>query len=467
MYLVNTPISQVWLDVSLLLECNTNQPTGIPRTTINIFRHWWETGYTNLRLCRLDIKQGGYFPVDPQQVLQRFGSAPLVAEEAAGEAPEIAPPVPVHSLKSSIRSAGRALLRRLPSNMQEALRDAVRNFRKWKSAPPSVSSVLTPVPPLQLGPSDLVVTLGGGWTQPGSSNFLAQLHKRTGYRSVHVIYDMIPLKLPQFYPKGMYPNFFDWMSGTLHSLDLAISISEHTRVDLIEFCQQHGFPVPPVEVIRLGEGISPTPAPNYPPISDSFNPREPFVMTVGTLEIRKNHHLIYHVWRRLVDELGEAAPRLVVIGSPGWLAEEVLHLLRTDPLTRDRVTIIPTCDDAQLRWLYQHCLFTVYPSHYEGWGLPIAESLAFGKYCICSNTSSMPEIARDLVSLQDPGDVPGWLTAIKQTLEPGFLPAQEKRIRRDFRRTSWADTARQFAGILNNHFGSALQLPHRTTSRSA
>jgi glycosyltransferase involved in cell wall biosynthesis len=450
-------VSTVWLDVSLLLAINTKQPTGIPRTTISVFRAWWDAGYTNLRLCLLDPVLEGYFEVHPLDVLARFDqSRPAVAGAEVPAAPPRGP--------SPLRRLARRVARQLPAGVKTPLRHLVQYVR---SRPGPTATPAVPPPPVPLGPSDLVVSLGGGWTQKGGAEVCERLQARMGFRSAHLIYDMIPLKHPQFFPDFMYPDFDGWMVPTARYMDLAVAISEHTKRDLAEFCEQRGLRTPATEVVRLGEGISPVPAPDYPPVTESFNPREPFVLCVGTLEVRKNHHLLYHVWRRLAEQRGDRTPKLVIIGSKGWLADDILHMIRTDPLTKGRVVVIPHCDDAQLRWLYQQCLFTVYPSHYEGWGLPIAESLAFGKHCVCSSTSSMPEIAPDLVEMHDPCDLPGCLEMVTKALDPAHRAASETRIRQRFAHTPWAETGRQFAEILDKHFGQALRLPEKAPERLA
>jgi hypothetical protein len=385
-------------------------------------------------------------------VLARFDHARPQA--ASPEAP-VAPPRP-----STIRRLARGVARRLPAGVKTPLRQLLQYVR---SRPGAATPPPAPPPPLQLGPSDLVVSLGGGWTQKNSAEVCERLHARMGFRSAHLIYDMIPLLHPQFFPDFMYPDFDGWMVPTARYMDLAVAISEHTKRDLAEFCRQRGLRTPPTEVVRLGEGISPVPAPDYPPVTDAFDPREPFVLCVGTLEVRKNHHLLYHVWRRLAERLGDAAPKLVIVGSRGWLADDILHMIRTDPLTKGQIVVIPHCDDAQLRWLYQQCLFTVYPSHYEGWGLPIAESLAFGKHCVCSNTSSMPEIAPGLVEMHDPCDLPGCLELVTKALDPAYRAAREARVRAKFVHTPWSETGRQFAEILDRHFGGALRRAGKTT----
>src|SRR5262249_28986467 len=166
-------------------------------------------------------------------------------------------------------------------------------------------------------------------------------------------------------------------------------------------------------------------------------------LSVGSIDRRKNQALLYQLWRRLIERHGERVPPLVLAGRHGWRADEVLQDLQGDPVVRGRVVALADTTDAELRWLYGRCLFTVYPSHYEGWGLPVAEALAHGKYCLASATSSLPEVGADLADYADPLDLLGWQARVERALfDPGFLPAREERIRREFRVTPWAACAR-------------------------
>ena len=130
--------------------------------------------------------------------------------------------------------------------------------------------------------------------------------------------------------------------------------------------------------IREGDAIQ-----NEEPLDEDEVSRalraHPFVLCVSGLDIRKNHHLLYKVWRRLSEKYTDNAPHLVCVGEKGEGTEALLKDMRNDSRTRDRIHVIHNAEDPLLDWLYRNCLFTVYPSFYEGWGMPVAESLVYGK----------------------------------------------------------------------------------------
>jgi len=144
-------------------------------------------------------------------------------------------------------------------------------------------------------------------------------------------------------------------------------------------------------------------------------------------------------------------PVLVLAGLIGWLVDDLLYQIRNDPLIAGRIVIIDRATDAELAWLYRNCRFTLYPSFYEGFGLPIAESLAHGKACIASSTAAMPEAGRGFALHLDPLDFAAWLREIESLLDDSQrLAAIEQRIRADYRAPDWAESGAAFVAVLSD-----------------
>ena len=136
-------------------------------------------------------------------------------------------------------------------------------------------------------------------------------------------------------------------------------------------------------------------------ILEEFEIPEDFILCVGTIEFRKNQNFLLNVYRRILQDR-EDFPSLILAGKVGFGNNQIEHQVAYDPILKGKVKIINCLSDANLKLLYENCLFTVYPSLYEGWGLPICESLKYGKNIICSNTSSMIEIGNGLCHYFDP-----------------------------------------------------------------
>jgi glycosyltransferase involved in cell wall biosynthesis len=232
--------------------------------------------------------------------------------------------------------------------------------------------------------------------------------------------------------------------------DLILAVSNNTALDVRRFAAEEGFAPPAINVIRLADTLRPR------SVDEPATPRE-FVLYVSTIEVRKNHVLLYHVWRRLSAKYGNRLPRLICVGRKGWLADELIYCIQNDPLTRDGILVNSDVSDTELGWLYRNCLLTVYPSHYEGWGLPVSESLASGKYCIASSTSSLPEAGGKWSDYCDPVDTLGWERLVERAIfDRAYRELRESEIQRSYRVVTWSETANAVADAISDHLSPRL-----------
>jgi hypothetical protein len=161
---------------------------------------------------------------------------------------------------------------------------------------------------------------------------------------------------------------------------------------------------------------------------------------VGTIESRKNHLLAFDVWLELIRKRGErATPTLICVGNEGWMVEAAMARLKASDQLRRRVRIIRRVSDSELTRLYRNCLFTIYPSSYEGWGLPVTEALSFGKMVVTTAVSSLPEVGGDLVEYFDllsPADMLGKVERLIDDAD--YRRARESKISTEFQTRSWS-----------------------------
>jgi glycosyltransferase involved in cell wall biosynthesis len=271
-------------------------------------------------------------------------------------------------------------------------------------------------------------------------NHISKLHSK-GVKLVQVSYDMLPIVTPQ-YSGHATETFTKYVQEIYPLCNLILSISEHTRKDVANYLRGNKLRVPPIKVIRLGDDF------NFPqaqmPHDTWLQGRDrtnEYILCVGTIEARKNHTLLYYVYKNAVEQ-GIELPPVIVVGRRGWLTENIFEIITSDPDTKDKFIFLTSTSDGELSWLYEHCLFTIYPSFYEGWGLPVAESMARGVPCIASNTSSIPEIAGNLIGYFSPSSPEACLGAIRKMM----LPSQHKQYRdniKKYKPVSWDQTFEQ------------------------
>lgn len=296
------------------------------------------------------------------------------------------------------------------------------------------------------GNNDIVLILGKPWDNPGLQNLLFK-QKQNGAKVVQVVYDLIISLYPHLHHPSLFGSYTRHMFGAVQISDLMLPISRSTNKDLKKFAKLLELPKPQTSIIRLGDDLGTVDTGMSSP-SDKVLPGE-FILCVGTIENRKNHTLLYQAYK-LAAEQGIDLPKLVIVGGIGWLTGDIVYLIQHDLEIRDKILILNNVNDAGLSWLYQNCLLTVYPSLYEGWGLPVAESMAYGKVCLASNISSIPEIAGDLTEYFSPYNAEECLKLFrKYVLNKALLVKAEAEIKEKYKTTSWKRTYEQVDAQIN------------------
>lgn len=432
----------LWVDVTTLVGWR-GQATGIARTLSRVVHHWLADDRLPVRLCRYDAIRRLYQPVTAAEVLPPRQAGPATSEPTPAGA--TGPWRGGQRLPGDVREAcwhlgqaarytgrvGRAMVRRATRLGQRTLAKLGR-----------------PLPGAHFLPGDLLFLGGASWQDSPGADVLAALRAAYDLQIANVVYDITPLRHPHLCDPNLTRAVAGWLPGVVANSDLVLTISEHSRRDLVDYGRREALDLPPVEVIRLGDEPGDDDG-ETPPSELLTRAPGPFVLFVSTVGLNKNQQMLIHVWRRLVDRHGGGVPTLVLAGQPGWRAETILRELHADASLSRHVIHLARANDRQLRYLYRRCLFTLYPSHYEGWGLPVAESLVQGKYCISSNAASLPEVGGSLVDYHDPLDGPGCLRLVeKALLEPSWLASREDRIRREYRPTTWRECAARLYGLL-------------------
>jgi len=141
----------------------------------------------------------------------------------------------------------------------------------------------------------------------------------------------------------------------------------------------------------------------------------PFVLTVGDLQPRKNHINLIHAFEKLLQAHPQLPHHLVIVGKETWYAPTIRAAARRSSAS-NRIHFTGFVSDDDLLKLYGACDLFVYPSFYEGFGLPIVEAMACGRAVACANTSAMPEVADSAALLFDPHSQDGLLLSMRDLL---------------------------------------------------
>jgi glycosyltransferase involved in cell wall biosynthesis len=266
------------------------------------------------------------------------------------------------------------------------------------------------------------------------------------YKRVTTVHDLIGL----IYPSNLGPisRFYwqKWLPLCIRNSDAIIADSENTRRDIINLLNIKGekITVIPLAADNTFSKLSDTHYLNE--IAKKYSLPADFILTVGTIEPRKNIPLLIESFASYIQENNNNL-KLLIVGKQDWGFPEVqktIYKLRIN----DRVRFTGYVEDTELSAFYNLAKAFVYPSLYEGFGLPVLEALSCGVPVICSNISSLPEIVADAAILISPYNASEIKNAIKRMNENSYLRQEfSERGIQQAKKFSWERTIQQIREV--------------------
>lgn len=460
---------RLWIDVEDLFEyvrSNYRRPTGIQRLAFEIYREvqarYGTTGLVHF--VRHSLTGNGFQVVTWAEVATLF--AGLTTSDAAPTPQSVGRPAFPHlPARKFVRRIAYRLSPALRAHVVDALVAQGRALRSWSrlisvlgqevvrfplefwqqlnkpKAHGSPSSLAFEGSFADLAASgDILLMLGATWSHPDYAGLIHKQCKANGLQFAMLVYDLIPLRRPEWCNRLFVRDFRRWIDRVLPLCDVVFAISRATASDVEAYAVQQGIALRgAVITLPIGSELRQSPGSR----SSRLPPPGSYALMVSTIEARKNHVLLFRVWRRMLEELpSEQVPTLVFAGRVGWLIDDLmLQIANTDNLG-GKLILVESPSDADLAALYDGCLFTLFPSFYEGWGLPVTESLGFGKPCLIANRTSLPEAGGKLVRSFDPDNLHDAYAVIRGVIEdPVGLAQWEAQVRREFKPVPWSATA--------------------------
>lgn len=243
-----------------------------------------------------------------------------------------------------------------------------------------------------------------------------------GLQRVITIYDLIPIVRTDFVIKELEVFFRNIISSIDIHLDWAICISEYTKQ---EFCEHTGMSPERVFVTYLAAENS------FSPIGDSILvneackkyliPEDPYFLSIAALQPRKNLSFLIESFYKLISENPSIDHDLVLAGSSGWMTEEIFETINSRSDLKHRVHFTGYVEEEDLNAIYNGATAFIFPSLYEGFGLPILEAMQAGVPVISSNATSLPEVAGDAAILADPQDEDAFCQAMLNIIHDSSL----------------------------------------------
>lgn len=294
---------------------------------------------------------------------------------------------------------------------------------------------------------DILISVGLDWDQPYHTEFY-RLSKYGGLKVITCCYDLIPVLFPQYCVGDVASRFKSYFDLVNWSSSAVLCISKQSQKDLLELWDETGANPRLTKVIPLGDNVPSGKGAISREVSDLT--ASPFILFVSTIERRKNHETLYKAYHLLCRAgLRDKLPKLVFVGMAGWGVGDFLKDMELDPLTQGLIVQLNHVNDGELLELYKKSLFCVFPSLYEGWGLPVGEALSLGKVVLSSDQGSLPEVGGDLVRYIPAWNAQAWADAILElATDEQELDRLAAKVRTEYRPRTWRDTAKAVAEVV-------------------
>lgn len=291
-------------------------------------------------------------------------------------------------------------------------------------------------------PGDHLLLMNSDWAHTDIS-IISGASRAANARLVVLLHDIIPIQFPEWYRPHDVARFTDYVKKAMGFADRIILTSRRVQTDLEEYCGKIGASRPETARVPLGcDGVREPKAQSGLPAE--LDPGR-YILFVSTIEPRKNHAMLMEVWRRLAVDgtIARHGVKLVFAGREGWMVGEVLAKLHGHPEYGKSLLHYGDVDDDALTRLYEGSAFCVYPSLYEGYGLPPVEALFHGKALIASTGGAIGEVVGPFGLCLDPADADGWEDAMRQWISDPESRATYEEKARTFTPRTWEQAGKE------------------------
>ncbi len=241
------------------------------------------------------------------------------------------------------------------------------------------------------------------------------------------VHDVSFLEHPEYFSRFRRTQLRHTVARTVHRAARIITPSEFSR-DRVS----RAYGIDPDRITVIHNGVDPRfrPLPRETAqslVRERFGLAAPYVLTVGDLQARKNQVGLVRAYVRLIRDQPALPHHLVLVGKENWHGCEVSEAARSSGC-RDRIHFTGFVGDDELHRLYAACDAFVFPSFYEGFGLPVLEAMACGRAVACSDRSALPEVADSAALLFDPRSIDDMARAMRDLLADSELRARMERL---------------------------------------
>lgn len=307
--------------------------------------------------------------------------------------------------------------------------------------------------PYAMSERQVLCALGSAWHTTNYCLRVRNTKKCYGIYFVPLIYDLIPIVAGQYCDDANVRRFIEFFLGIVDLSDFYLCISEASKRDLIDVTNRIGKPVNSdnISVVALNADFRHhSQAVTLASVKMPSVSEWPYILVVATIELRKNQIGILNAFELLASKHGvHRLPKIIFVGKFGYGSEKVRARIDESADLQKSVVILNGLDDVILGELYKRALFTVYPSFYEGWGLPVTESLCYGKVPLVANNSSLLEAGEDYAVYYETDSPQALMSGMEQLIFNHKARTEKERyIKQQFTPRSWSQISDQISSQL-------------------
>ena len=286
------------------------------------------------------------------------------------------------------------------------------------------------------------------WSAYLKRSYLLPRLKQQGLVLVSMIYDIMAITHFQYFHPLFTYEFMEFIGAHILYDDLILVNTADTRDTLISFAKRAGVESLRVEVVPLGGDFQGREEDNDEQVQDSVvrtAALRPYILLVGTIEPRKNHRLLYEAYKR---RLHSEDINIIFAGRVGWIEQEFMEKLYQDPDYGTRIHHISNASNTDLRYLYHHAFAVAFPTHMEGYGLPVVEALENGDVVIASDIPVLREVGGDYCVYFKENDVDDFADKAAALIHNTASYAKLRDHVSSYRVHTWDETAERVVELL-------------------
>jgi glycosyltransferase involved in cell wall biosynthesis len=279
------------------------------------------------------------------------------------------------------------------------------------------------------------------WTATLKRSYLLPVLRKQGVKIVALIYDIMEITHFQYFTEYFTYTFMEFIGAHIQYADLTIVTTQASFDILEEFSRNAGVGTVPGIVANLGADFKQKTEVtlNVREDIEKIAAKGKYILMVGTIEPRKNHQLVLEAFDKGIDEMGY---NLIFAGRIGWKCEEFLVHLQEHPLYNKRIFHLSDASNTDIDFLYHHAFLVAFPTHMEGFGLPLVEALERGVPVIATNIEVLKEIGKEYCYYFEDDSAEDFIRCLRSIEKEKDLYMQKRECLKSYRPVTWDQSAK-------------------------